>query len=95
MYPSTETLSQNPYIVMLGAPTISATETKNPNRSSPAQMKKLREAEARVRLYETQLHNLAHEDKIICDDYKHKLNMKKRAVRTLEDIREKMRVHID
>ena len=94
MYPSTETLSQNPYIVMLGAPTISASD-RSSFVPSLAEKKKLREAEARVRLYDTQLHNLAHEDKIICDDYKHKLNMKKRAVRTLEDIREKMRIHID
>ena len=90
MYPSTETLSQNPYIVMLGAPTISASD-----RSQRGAMKKLVQAEARVRHYQTLLHNLAHEDTIICDDYKHKLNMKKRAVRTLEDIREKMRIHID
>ena len=90
MYPSTETLSQNPYIVMLGAPTISASD-----RSQREEMKKLREAEARVRLYETQLHNLAHEDTIICDDYKNVQNKKKRAIRTLEDIREKMRIHID
>ena len=90
MYPSTETLSQNPYIVMLGAPTTCASD-----RSQREALKKLVQAEARVRLYETQLHNLAHEDKIICDDYKHKLNKKKIAVRTLEDIREKMRIHID
>ena len=90
MYPSTETLSQNPYIVMLGAPTISASD-----RSQREEMKKLREAEARVRLYETQLHNLAHEDTIICGDYKNVQNKQKRAIRTLDDIREKTRVHID